>query len=93
MGLTFVTLRQQQEEALPNWTADRRLWLTSDRSRAVEDGDPEAAFQLVAPGQQITERDAKKYGLLVEKAAEAPTEKVKSKPADKSVRPKPNKEA
>lgn len=76
---------------MPNWTADRRLWLTSDRSRVVEDGDPEAAFQLIAPGQQMRELDARKFGLL--KEADKAEDKAAPKPADKSVRPKANKGA
>lgn len=91
MGLEFITLRKQEEEALTLYTADRRLWLTSDRARVVEDGDPEAAFQLVSPGQGLSQRDAIRFGLV--KAAEKPDDKAMPAPADKSVRSKPNKGA
>lgn len=33
--------------------ADRRLWLTADKARVVEDGDPAAAFLLASPGTEI----------------------------------------
>lgn len=66
-----------------NITVDRRLWLTADRERVVEDGDPEAAFLLAAPGQTVSETQAERYGLVPKaktkasaksdkKAAEAP---------------------
>lgn len=42
--------------------ADRRLYLTSDRKRLVEEGDPEAAFLFVAQGDYYDERTAKELG-------------------------------
>lgn len=44
-------------------TADRRLWLTRDRSAVVEDGDPAAAFLLAAPGTAISPTDVDRLGL------------------------------
>jgi hypothetical protein len=66
MGLKISSLRRQAEEAesMGNITVDRRLWLTADRERVVEDGDPEAAFLLAALGQTISESDAERYGLV-----------------------------
>lgn len=46
--------------------ADRRLWLTADKSRVVEDGDPAAAFLLAAPGTEIAPDDVKRFGLRIE---------------------------
>ena len=43
--------------------ADRRLYLTADRERVVEEGDPDAAFLFVTPGKQISDADAERYGL------------------------------
>lgn len=43
--------------------ADRRLWLTADRQRVVEDGDEEAAFLLAAPGHIIPDREIARLGL------------------------------
>lgn len=56
------------------WQSDRRLYLTKDKARVVEDGDPEAAFLLVGAGGSIPEEDAKRYGLLDKKAKAAPAE-------------------
>lgn len=66
-------------DKIPDGTivADRRLWLTADRARVVEDGDPEARFLFCGPGRRISPADAEKYGLV----AIAPKER--SKPADK----------
>lgn len=50
--------------------ADRKLYLTADRERVVEEGDPEAAFLLAAPGKEISDADAEKYGLKPAPAAE-----------------------
>lgn len=52
--------------------ADRKLWLTADKERVVEDGDPAASFLFATPGDEISDEDAKRYGV-----------KAKSKPADK----------
>ncbi len=46
--------------------ADRRLYLTADRLRLVEEGNPESAFLFVAPGQSISAADAARFGLIAE---------------------------
>lgn len=43
--------------------ADRRLWLTADKVRVVEDGDPAAAFLLASPGTEIPVDEAERLGL------------------------------
>lgn len=43
--------------------ADRRLWLTADKARVVEDGDPAAAFLLASPGTEIPVDEAERLGL------------------------------
>lgn len=69
------------------YTLDRRLWLTRDKSRVVEDGDPEAAWLLGAPGAVISDAEAKRYGLIEAKAQEAPERaKAPSGPARKKSR-------
>lgn len=50
--------------------ADRRLYLTRDKTRIVEEGDPEAGFLFVAPGHVISDADAKEFGLDVESEPE-----------------------
>gem|GEM_PF-6332479 len=45
--------------------ADRRLWLTADRKRVVEDGDPAAAFLLAGcAGAVIDDAEADRLGIL-----------------------------
>jgi hypothetical protein len=52
------------------------LYLTSDRSRVVEENDPDAAFLLVGTGCELPDVIARQYGLIdvQEKAVEAPPE-------------------
>jgi hypothetical protein len=73
---------------------DRRLYLTQDKSRVVEDGDPEAATLLCAAGGEVPHATAVRYGLVKpasedsepdagrEPASETP--KRGRRPADKS---------
>ena len=51
--------------------ADRRLYLTADRERVVEEGDPDAAFLFVTPGKEVSDADAERYGLKPKAKAEA----------------------
>lgn len=62
--------------------ADKRLWLTADRERAVPEGSAEAAFLFCSPGDEVSDEDAKQYGL-----------KAKGKPADKEAEAPANKQA
>lgn len=62
-------------------TADRKLWLTADREQVVEDGDPDAAFLFASPGDEVSDEDAKRYGV---KAKAKPADKQASAPANKS---------
>lgn len=71
--------------------ADRKLFLTADRERVVEEGDPDAAFLLAAPGKQISDADAERYGLKPKAKAEAkqadePDNKEAPAPANKARR-------
>lgn len=76
------------------WEADRRLWLTADRERVVEDGDPEAAFLFCTRGVQLTAAEVQRYGVgprrelepepeSEEKSAERPADKMQAAPANK----------
>ena len=56
--------------------ADRRLYLTADRQRVVEEGDAEAAFLLVPEGEEIPEDEVERLGL-----------KERAKPHDKARKP------
>lgn len=48
-----------------------RLWRTAD-DQLVPDGDSRAAFLLVAPGQTISDDEARRYGLGGTEKAELP---------------------
>lgn len=84
-------------------TADRRLYLASDRETLVEEGDVRAAFLLVGAGDGIPASEAQRLGLSVRdgrvvqgapeptKAMPAPEDKALSKPDDKSGKPKAKK--
>ena len=66
---------------------DRKLWLTEDRSRVVEDGDPEAAFLLGTAGKEIPDDEAERLGLTsrpAAKKAEATEDKQADAPANKA---------
>lgn len=67
---------------------DRKLWLTADKSRAVEDGDPAAAFLLGTAGTDVPDDEADRLGIKPKKAAP-----VKEQPAaaNKARKAAPNK--
>ena len=44
--------------------SNRRLYLTADKSRVVEEGDTEAAYLLVGEGGALDDDTAARYGLL-----------------------------
>ena len=48
------------------WVADRRLFLTADGLRVVEEGDPEASTLWITPGKVVPRDVALKHGLLSE---------------------------
>lgn len=91
MSLTIKTLRGAADAAAASnrVIVDRRLWLTADRSRAVEDGDPEAAFQLCAPGKPVLRAELERLGVKIiggkkgggKKRDKAPTEDKRDKGA------------
>lgn len=45
------------------WKSDRRLYTTADRSRVVDEDDPEAAILLAAEGMEIQDAEAERLGL------------------------------
>jgi hypothetical protein len=51
---------------------DRRLYFTKNRDRVVEEGDPEGVFLYAAAGDEISDDDAKQYGIEVK--AEKPAD-------------------
>lgn len=87
MGLEIIRPEKEIEMA---FECDRRLYLTPDKSRVVEEGDKAASFLFAVPGQEISEADVEAYGLtqndgkVVVPAAAPEPEKSKAKPEDKS---------
>lgn len=51
---------------MATYISDKRYFLTADGSRAVEEGDPEAATLLVGKGGELPEAEAEKYGLRLD---------------------------
>jgi hypothetical protein len=62
---------------MKNYVAKERLYFTDDRTRVVKESDPDSAFVFLGPGQECSEAEARKYGLLDE-----PEAKAISKPAE-----------
>ena len=59
MPVEFKSLKELQK--MPNVRPGRRLYLTIERDRVVEDGDPDAAFLLCTEFDDIPEEVAHKY--------------------------------
>lgn len=51
---------------MTNYVSTKRLFLTADKRRVVEESDPEAASLLVGEGGMVSEADARRYGLKLE---------------------------
>jgi hypothetical protein len=69
-----------------NVTLVERTWLTRDRSEAVPDGHPDAAFLLGGEGDSIPIEEAERLGLLEEDEPE-PEPKKKTPTNDKQRQP------
>jgi len=92
----FFEMRPMQTDMVPSGSirADRRLYLTKDLSRVVEEGDPGAAFLLANRGHPIHPDDAARLGLRVEGERivwDAPPA-VEEAPAPKQGKPAQNKQ-
>ena len=61
---------------------NRRLFLTADRERVVEAGDPDAAFLYATPGKRIPADEAERYGLLGDPPERAPEVEAEAASAD-----------
>lgn len=68
--------------------ADRRLYLTADKSEIVEHGDLKATTLYAVAGDRIPEKEAARYGLVKAKAAEPAEDKSAPKSADKGAKRK-----
>lgn len=77
-----------------HFIADRRLYLTANRQRVVEEGDPDAAFLYAAPGHKIPAEMVEKHGLENtedEKPGTVPPKKAAKKSANKAKKKSANK--
>ena len=91
-----VTHLRDGEIMAGTFTADRRLWLTADRSRVVEEGDPAAATLFCSVGRAISTADAERLNisqgsdgkLSITKKKKAPEDKMKAAPEDKATKKK-----
>lgn len=72
-------VKPEDEGFVPKIVVDRRLWLTADRERLVEDGDPEAAFLFATPGKRIPRDQAERYGLADEPKRRGKTQDKQAK--------------
>jgi len=68
MALTVI----EHPHMEPQFELDRKLWLTRDQSRVVEDGDPEAASLLGTKGKRIPLALAERYGIKHGEPVQAP---------------------
>lgn len=57
-----LAINDEKEHSMGNVTVDRRLYLTADKSKVVEDGDPKAAFLWAIRGRNVSEEEAKRVG-------------------------------
>jgi hypothetical protein len=58
--------------------ADRRLYHNADKSKIVEEDDPEASFLAIGEGQEVPDAEAKRLGL-----DKIETKQLKGPPEDK----------
>ena len=93
MSLVIETLKDAADAAAASNSVivNRRLFVTADRSRAVEEGDPDAAFLLCAPGKPVLRSELERLGVQIdggekkgggEKRDKAPAEDKAQGPAD-----------
>lgn len=80
------------------YRATERLYFNADRSKVVQEGDPEAASLFTTPGKEISAEDAERFGLIPAKAAkadkaEAPETKAEDEPAENKAKAAPENKA
>lgn len=80
-------------------TADRRLWVTADYARVVEEGDEAAAFLLAGAGRLIHSDDVARYklshtdGRVILPPPPKPEPEPAEEPTEKEADPSEDKEA
>jgi pyruvate/2-oxoglutarate dehydrogenase complex dihydrolipoamide acyltransferase (E2) component len=68
-----ITIRKENE-TMTHYVADSKMWLNADRTKVLEDGDPDAAHLFATPGKRISVEDAELYGLTNLEREENPKE-------------------
>lgn len=69
--------------------ADRRLYLTADKTRLVEEGSPEAAFLYCTPGQTLEEAEIAKLKQVIEVKVTLEAKAILEPPSNKAVEAPP----
>ncbi len=92
-GLTVTHLRDQEGDDMPAGKvliADRRIYVNADGTKALEEGDPEAAFLLASKGSTISIEDQKRLNIgikgdriVIGKKSKKSATKAAKKPEDK----------
>lgn len=66
-----------------------RLYYNADRRRLVGHGDPEAAFLAFPAGAELSDDNARRSGVTAfyeeKRREQAPQNKMRARPADKSI--------
>jgi hypothetical protein len=70
-----------------SYIVKQHQYFNADRDRIVDVGSPEAAFLAFVPGDELTDTDAKKWGLLP--ASKPDPEKPDPEPEEKMIRTSP----
>lgn len=66
------------------YTSDKRLYLNADRSKVVEEGSPDAAYLLAGEGGEVSDEEAKRYGLKAPTKAQAAAADAEEEPENKA---------
>lgn len=75
----------------PQYTVDRHLYLTEDKSRVVEESDPAMRWLWATPGMQVPLAEAERLGAVKADSAPEPVEKQRTPAQNKQRRPRENK--
>jgi hypothetical protein len=77
----------------PQYTVDRHLYLTEDKSRVVEESDPASRWLWATPGMQVPLAEAERLGAVKANSEAEPAEAPKQRtPAqNKQRKPRENK--
>lgn len=71
-GVRILTLKEKElaMRSTQYWRSDKRLYINADRSRIVEESDPDAAYLYATPGKLVPMDEAIRYGLAGKQDAE-----------------------